>query len=74
MPLFILRNNRDWVEAADGEGGPGPSIGFDTDLGRPVWRHPTTGCWVDATGTTVTGMTGYLMFELPENSALLLFA
>lgn len=56
MAFYSVSGNKtEWVTPPTGESPLGPLMLFDSDLGRPVWRHPEDGTWVDAAGNVVGG-------------------
>lgn len=71
MPLYVKSGEGGWIPAAEGRGASGPVEGFDTDSGRPVWRHPVSGHWVDGTGNVISPLgTGYAQFHSSSNGGL----
>ena len=73
MAFYVpTANATNWTLAPDAPGATGPVFGFDTTLGRPIWRAPDGTTWVDAQGNVVgSGLTGSESFNTPENSGLI---
>jgi hypothetical protein len=67
MALLVSPDGKSWIPA-----GPDAVWGFDTTLGRPVFRMPDELGWVDASGQTIASpVTGAANFSSSINSGLL---
>ena len=72
MALYVAPNGSNWIIADSGLGATGAVHGFASETGRPLWRHPITGHWVDGTGEVFAPSgTGYTQFYTTTNSGLL---